>query len=706
MANQIDIFWVVLAAMLVFVMQIGFLLLETGFTRSKNNINVAMKNIADFAVTTLLFWLFGYALMFGVTTSGLFGITEFMPELDVNRLDQAAFFIFQVMFCGTAVTIVAGAVAERVRFAGYMLISAIAAGIIYPIFGHWAWNGINLGMATGWLSSMGFVDFAGSSVVHSVGGWISLAIVLIVGPRIGRFDAQGKPQHIPASNLALATTGAMLLWFGWFGFNGGSSLAFNAVALRAFGNTVMAGSAGLVMGMFLGQLIYKRTNVDLLLNGTLAGLVGITANAHAVTLGQSVIIGALAAVVMYGGQMLLERLRIDDAVGAIPVHLCAGIWGTLAVGIFGDLQLLNTGLSRIDQIGVQILGIIVCAAWVFGTTMVIILVVNRITPLRVSPEDERVGLNVSEHNERTDLLDLIDAMQRQAETGDLSIRVPVEPFTEVGMFAQEYNHVMNNLEASQAEAERLREQELEARVAVENARLKSEFTSMITHELRTPLNSVVGYSGMMLMGVRGTIDEDARTMIQSVEDSGKHLLGLINDILDLDKLEAGQFTMHPAPVEMRRLVPEWMETMRVLADQKGLWLDAHFDAHFPTVMTTDSERITQIAFNLIANAIKFTDKGGVYMRLQTDATTWTLAVQDTGIGISAANQALIFDRFQQVEGFSQRQYKGTGLGLAIVKLLVEALGGQISVHSIIGEGSTFTAIFPLDSSAHLGRSHE
>ncbi len=443
--NTLNLFWVVVSAVLVFFMQVGFLCLETGLTRSKNNINVAVKNLADFGVSTFLFWLIGFGLMFGTTTNGIIGIDRFGLNLG-DSFDLAIFFIFQVMFCGTAITILSGGVAERLQFNGYMIITILVSTLIYPVFGHWAWGGADMGQATGFLGSMGFVDFAGSTVVHSVGGWVTLAALLIVGARTNRFNTDGSPNEISGSSLPMAAMGTLILYVGWLGFNGGSHLAFGQDTARTLVNTLMAGSFGLVTAMLGSHFLFQKIKVGLLLNGILAGLVSITAVAHAVTTGQTAIIAIVGSIVMITIDVLLVKVKIDDAVGAIPVHLGAGIWGTLAVGLFGDLDLLATGLSRPEQIGVQLMGIVVAAVWAGLIPYLILSQIGRFTQLRVTPEEEHVGLNISEHGARSELLDMFTIMDTQFKTGDLSLRVPEEPFTLIGQISEKYNLIMERLE--------------------------------------------------------------------------------------------------------------------------------------------------------------------------------------------------------------------------------------------------------------------
>jgi len=446
-AQALDLLWIVLCAALVFLMQAGFLCLESGLTRNKNSINVAAKNVADFAIAALVYWLVGFGLMFGPSTggwigTGLFGLFDQIP----NQTGMLAFALFQLMFCATATTIVSGAVAERMRFGAYLATSAMVSLLIYPVFGHWAWAGAWGLSEPGWLARLGFVDFAGSTVVHSVGGWVALVAVLQTGPREGRFSKGEPPKVIPAGNLPIAMLGVLLLAFGWLGFNGGSTLAFDGRVPGVLLHTMLAGAAGCVAGLAIGRLWYGYYEVMYLINGLVAGLVAITAGAHAVSALHAMLIGAVGAVVMAWANEKLMHWRIDDAVGAIPAHLAAGAWGTLAVGLFGDLQLMGTGLTRSEQVGVQLLGIAACGAWCTLASWPMLHWWRRGGGLRVDADSERSGLNVAEHGARTELIDLLDAMEAQRRSGDLRQRVPEEPFTEVGQIAGAYNRVITALD--------------------------------------------------------------------------------------------------------------------------------------------------------------------------------------------------------------------------------------------------------------------
>ena len=449
--TPLDSLWLLICSGLVLLMQAGFMCLESGLTRSKNSINVAIKNLADFGVSLALFWTIGFGVMFAYGTGDF---TWRVALRDNSAL--AVFFLFQAMFCGTATTIISGAAAERLKFSAYLLVATLTSGLIYPLFGRWAWRGLvdvtGVAATAGWLESLGFQDFAGSTVVHSIGAWVGLATILVVGARHGRFQKRAPgtsaspPQKIQGSNMPFSVLGTLLLWFGWLGFNGGSALALTDQVPLILVNTVMAGVSEMLMAGGLTLARHKLIEVEPLMNGALAGLVAITAAANCVDTPLAVVIGATgAAIAQWVSQVLLER-NIDDAVDAVAVHGGAGAWGTLCVGLFGDLDILATGLSRGEQCLVQLLGVAVAAGWAFGVAWVALTFLNRVLPLRISAEAEEMGLNVSEHRATTETYELFQVMDRQAKNHDLSLRVPVNPFTEVGHIAGRYNQVMTAFE--------------------------------------------------------------------------------------------------------------------------------------------------------------------------------------------------------------------------------------------------------------------
>lgn len=938
-----DNLWILVSAGLVFIMQAGFLCLESGLTRSKNNINVAMKNLVDFGITTVLYWLFGFALMFGPTLGGWLGGAEFMgfaPDFapsDPANVDTLVFLVFQVMFCGTAVTIISGAVAERLAFRSYIIITILISGWVYPVFGHWAWAGLADGLREGWLRDTGFVDFAGSSVVHSVGGWSSLALLLIIGARHGRFNADGTVNKIHGANLPLSALGVLLLWVGWFGFNGGSTLAMNDQVIGIVVNTVIAGSTGMIVALAAGWVLRRRAEVDLVMNGILAGLVAITAGCFAVGTSGAAVIGAVGGLVMLLLDDLLLQWRIDDAVGAVPVHLGAGIWGTLAVGLFGDLAVLDTGLTRVEQIGVQALGVIVCGVWTFGTVWLVMRFINRFTPLRVSQEAEQAGLNVSEHGAATDLIGLFQVMDAQARTGDLSLRAPVEPFTEVGQIALRYNQVLAALQSAiertdaivrtamdgivtfssdalsvlslnpaaermfgwsaadmvdrplaqlialpaeaddprkmsrllqgwarsssvievsgqrangdrflmelivtTAEAdsstfytgmcrditdrkrteaalrssranlralienssdwiwsvddhyrvitfntaarlvfETIFEQEIRPgivlldllppeqvpiwkdrydramalerlvieevlpfsggsvtveiafhAIAAENGRVtgvscmarditerkhneqmlrdardiaesanraKSTFLANMSHELRTPLNAIIGYSEMLVEDAQDFGYDDFVPDLLKIRASGGHLLDLINNVLDISKIEAGRMELYLEEYDVADMLRDVIATVEPIIQAS----DNQFDPVLQEPLgrqLADVTKVRQILLNLLSNAAKFTENGVVTLEARREqderGDLIILTVRDTGIGMSSEQVVQVFEPFQQADASTTRRYGGTGLGLTISRTFCQMMGGDITLDSTPGEGTTFVVTLP------------
>ncbi len=469
LTSNIDTLWVINCAILVFIMQAGFMCMETGLSRHKNSINVALKNAADFGVSVVIFWIFGFGLMFGTSYNGLFGTDLFFFKTD--KAEYMTYFVFQAMFVATAATIISGAVAERMKFNGYLIMTVLATGIIYPIVGHWAWSSSYLSKydtvdqllvvtdtvrATGWLSDMGFVDFAGSTIVHSVGGWISLAAIIILGPRIGKYSRANKGKFT-GSSFPLAVLGTLILWFGWFGFNGGSNGAMDEVVPLILINTFLAAAFGLLTGLSISYLKFKKPDPFYIILGPLAGLVAITAGCNSMTSVTSIFVGIGGAIIAIVVNEILNKYEIDDVVGAVPVHLAAGIWGTLAVGLFSDLSNLGTELDRFSQIKIQLVGIGSIGAFTFISSFIILSAFNKFYPLRVSTVQEELGLNIAEHNAVSIEHDLISILDKQSESGDLKVRGPQDPFTAGGVIGLYYNKLMSKLETSEDEKNKWRD---------------------------------------------------------------------------------------------------------------------------------------------------------------------------------------------------------------------------------------------------------
>lgn len=394
----LDTVWVLIAAALVMLMQAGFSFVELGLTRAKNSINILMKNFVDFSAGSIIFWLFGFSLMFGEDIGGFIGIGEFMSDSNaIHGIPFKASLIFQTVFAATAATIVSGAIAERTKFSAYLIFSVIVTAFIYPISGHWIWGG-------GWLSEMGFHDFAGSTVVHSVGAWVALAGAIVVGPRLGKYSASGKSRVIPGHNLAFGALGVFILWFGWFGFNAGSQLAAsgeeNAIAIsHIFLTTNISAVAGAMTAMIISWIRYKKPALSITMNGALAGLVGITAGCDIVSPSSAMIIGIVCGVfLVFAVEFIDQKLKIDDPVGAISVHGVSGALGTIMVGLFAKEGGLFFG-GGTDLLVTQLIGVVVVFAWAFSLGFLLFKVIKMTIGVRVSKHDEEKGLDITEHGE-------------------------------------------------------------------------------------------------------------------------------------------------------------------------------------------------------------------------------------------------------------------------------------------------------------------
>ncbi|KAB1069769.1 ammonium transporter [Tamlana haliotis] len=389
--GDMGMLWMLISGILVFLMQAGFTLVESGMTRAKNVVNIAMKNVLDIAVGSIVFWFMGYSIMYG-STGGWIGWSGFMYNQGPADL------FFQTVFCATTATIVSGAIAGRTKYTTYILFSLIMTAVIYPISGGWQWNG------DGWLAQMGFIDFAGSSIVHAVGGWAALVGAALVGPRIGKY-INGKAVTIPGHNKLLATLGVFILWFGWFGFNGGSQLAWGGADAEGGSMVVLvtnlAASAGAVGALFLSWIKYKKPNLDMTLNGALAGLVSITAGCGNMTEGGALIAGFIGGIiVVFSMEFIEQKLKIDDAVGAASVHGVCGAWGTLVIGLWGvdgdtAIGLFNGGGSA--QFVTQLIGTLAYAVWALLTSFIFFFILKKTLGLRVTENEEVEGLDLSEH---------------------------------------------------------------------------------------------------------------------------------------------------------------------------------------------------------------------------------------------------------------------------------------------------------------------
>ncbi len=395
--NNLDIVWTAVAAFLVFFMQPGFAMVETGFTRAKNACNIIMKNVMDFAVGSIAWWAIGFGLMFGMGSAYFGGGSNLFSSDFTNgsSLDWT-FFIFQCVFAGTAATIVSGAMAERTKFSSYLIYSVFICAIIYPISGHWFWGGLfgggENGFGNGFMWDMGFLDFAGSTVVHSCGGWIALAGAICLGARTGKYGPDKKSKAIQGHNIPLAALGVFILWFGWFGFNPGSTTAGGPSIGYIAVTTNLAAAGGAVAAMFASWIRFGKPDISMTLNGVLAGLVAITAGCDCVTFGGALVIGLVAGVLVVIAVEFIDKvLKIDDPVGAVSVHGVCGAWGTIGLSFF------HAESSFADLIGTQVIGVLIMFVWAFGCGMILFSILKATVGLRTTREEELRGMDIAEH---------------------------------------------------------------------------------------------------------------------------------------------------------------------------------------------------------------------------------------------------------------------------------------------------------------------
>ncbi|QDU17795.1 Autoinducer 2 sensor kinase/phosphatase LuxQ [Gimesia maris] len=704
--QQIDILWILVCSLFVLFMQAGFCCLESGLSRSKNSIHVAIKNVVDVSIVGILYWIFGFGLMFGTTTGGFIGTTHFPFTNSGSDIFLSAFFLFQLMLCVTAATIASGASAERMRFTAYLILSIVLGGIIYPVFGHWAWTSHFTGKAPGWLESLGFRDFSGSTVVHSLGAWAALASIMIIGPRIGKFDKQSGSKKLKGHNLTLATTGVFILWMGWFGFNGGSEFGFTSHVPQIFINTFLASACGAITMLVWQFYQRKQIEIENILNGLLAGLVASSASCDAVSPAAAVVIGIIAAIVMEAGVWVLERFQLDDTIGVIPVHGFAGVWGTLAVALFIPAELLSH--SRWEQFLIQLLGCGVCFIWCFSFCWVTLRIISHFVRLRATKDEEKLGLNMAEHGATSEMYDLLNLMELHIQ-GDTELGDDMDEYSDVSLIAKQYNRVSQvrdlalnelkdrteNLELTRREleekAERLKQANTDAEAA---SRAKSEFLANMSHEIRTPMTAVLGYTDLLIeesWGRPGSIQ-----LLDVIKRNGHYLLELINDILDLSKIESGNLTIETIQFSLLEKMKEIQSLMKVRAELRGLHFKLSFEGTLPVEIQSDPTRLKQILINLIGNAIKFSPDGGKvsvetsFLNSSADNPLLEFKISDTGIGMTAEQIAMLYQPFVQADSSTTRKFGGTGLGLAISKRLAEMLGGDLTCESVPGEGTVFT----------------
>jgi len=670
---MLDTLWILICTAMVFTMQAGFTCLESGMVRNKNSINVATKNMVDFLVAAFIFWACGYALINGSSLGGWIGQGEFFFANHSNP-QQTSIFLYQLMFCGTAVTIVSGAVAERIAFRAYLILAVIMSLLIYPLFAHWVWGGQSTD-SQGWLAASGYIDFAGASVVHAVGGLFALAAVIIIGPRIGRFDSpQDTP--IPNSSLPIATLGVFLIWFGWIGFNGGSTLSLSDNVPGIIMNTMLAGVSGGLSLVLVLLMRHKPINVIHILNGVLTGLVSITAAAHLVSPHAAVVMGAIGGLLYFSAYRLLIHYRIDDVVGAFPVHGIGGIWGVIAVALFGN------GVEMMSQLSIQLLGLGVLLLWAFGVSYGLLWLINHRYPLRVPRLAELDGLNISEHGANTAQSNLIMEMERQRRSGNFSTQVSIDMNSDIGRITAQYNLVVEKMNLAIGSA----------RIA---NKVKTTFLHSISHEYRTPLNHIIGFAELLQMR-DNPLDQDEQTYLAHIIDSGKQLLELLDNILEFTEITSDEQPVKLSVVNLNELILKNLSIYQDMLDEQQIQVDNTItNMNLPTLIS-DPKRLDHILHQLIHNAVVYNRMSGlISIRCQQRADNRIrISIQDSGIGIPLARYQDVFEPLNRL-GQESGLVPGAGVGLPIAQVLLDSLGGHIGFDSEVGKGSTFWFDLPL-----------
>jgi len=698
MSNE-SIIWMLLCAILVLFMQAGFLLLEAGNVRSKNSINVAQKNAADFVVCGVIFFLVGFHLIFGAGSTGLFGFGS-IDLLDNNAI-ALVFLIYHFGFCATAATIVSGAVAERMKFTAYLGVAILLALVIYPMFAHIVWGNTLIAENPAYLTDKGFIDFAGSTVVHATAAWVALAAIIILGARRGRFDESGKPQEIKGNSSVLAFLGTIILLIGWIGFNAGAIHPSAPELPQVIANTIVAACFGATASMILGVTIHKGIfRPQDTMYGMIGGLVAITAGVSVVGVSAAAIIGMTGGLVAILGPLFISHiLKLDDPLDVVAVHGFAGVTGTLLVSVFAHPFYLLNG-SRLDQFLVQLEGVAINFIWSFGIAFTVLYAINRVWKIRISYEEELEGLNSAEHGISLGVDKLRKALEETliaSENSDgksakpLGFRIDIEDGEESAEIATAFNTILDHNDKTISKLQDLHKQANSANKA------KSEFLANMSHEIRTPLNGVMGIAE--LLG-KTKLDMQQKSFVDIIWSSASSLLTIINDILDYSKIEAGKMRIEAKSFDLHQAVDDISKSLSSQINGNDMELIVRIDPSLPQFYIGDVNRYKQVLENLVSNANKFTTHGYILIELsgisyENDMWRINTSIEDTGPGIAEDKLDQIFDKFNQLDNSSNRRHDGAGLGLAITSKLVKMMGGTLNVDSKVDVGSKFYFEFPM-----------
>lgn len=621
------------------------------------------------------------------------------PAIEKQSIDEISFFIFQALLCSIVLSIVNGAISERVNFFGYILTSILVTCLLYPIFGHWVSRNI-FSNNNGWLQQLGFIDLGGATAIHSLSGWVALACLKCIGPRQGRFNADGHPTHIGNSNLPLASLGVIFLWVGWIGLNSGQSEFSSLNIAQLFLNLSISGSAGMVTALFIGFFTQFKIKVDFIIHGSIAGLVSISGLCHACPSTSALLIGIIGSSLMIMMKYAIENIFIDDSIGAIPAHLAPGIWGTLAIPIFGNLDTLGSSLSQGHQLTVQCVGILSCAAWSYFTTYIILKIILFFHPIRVSQKIEDIGLNFSESHIKSEWINLLNTMELQAKTGDLNLRAQVDPFSEIGKIAEKYNDVMNTLsklkkEVIKKEMEKKEQGELTVE-AMSSAKLASigELAAGVAHEINNPLNGMINYTQLVMDQLNG---EQQNILNEAIEE-GKRISSIVANLLEYSRQKEEALSI----IQIETTITNSLNLMESQFKKDGIHLYQEIDNDLPPVKARKGE-LQQVWINLLSNAKhalnekfpNFNKDKSIFIHVSFLKEQQLLSIdfKDNGVGISKENLNKIFTPFFTTKSSGQ----GTGLGLPICQKILAKYQSKLKIQDSEGQGCHIQIKFPIYS---------
>ncbi|KAF0091724.1 MAG: putative two-component histidine kinase [Fusobacteria bacterium] len=634
----IDQMWVLICALFVFFMQAGFICYEVGFIRPKNVVSVAIENIIAFVITTLSFFAVGYAIMFGPSFHGLFG-SDFWFGSHLQGSSSYVIVFFELMFAGTAVTIFSGSMSERTKTKGLIISAIVVGALIYPVYGHWVWGNLYLNQSA-WLQQLGFIDFAGATVVHGTAGWIALAGVLVVGPRKGRWDANGRIKNLGRSNIPFAALGTFILWFSWFGFNGGSLMRFDDSIGQILMNTNISASAGVLGAVCTVFFILKnRSFMEAIFSGALGGLVAITASSNILEPIQAFFVGLITGIIVILGSALLEKLRIDDAVGAISIHAFGSVSGILLLALFANQGVLSLS-NRWWQLGIQIFGVLVNFVWVFGMSYIMFKIIDKFIGLRVTPEEEEQGLNIVEYS---DLYSWQQAIKDRTYT-----EITDELYLKIQQQNQELEKKSQRLMATQ-EKER----------------------DKIARDLHDGVGQLLAASKIDLGQLKKKLISDGQ------KDQATRIMGLIDNTVD--EIRTVIYNLKPIKLEEEGLLKSIQKLTSQIQKIKDLVFEFQIISPLPLLGEIEMLNVYRIVQESLSNILKHSEADKVILIFDKDKHgSYIISIEDNGIGFDINN---IYE----------------GMGMTTMLERTKLLGGKLNIKSQNGKGTKITLEMPYEN---------